>query len=173
MQILDFTQAEIDAVEDNLLSSDRMLEYGCGGSSLHFSSFVREYYSIEHNYGWYQQVRDSIYDQGINNVRLDLVIPIMDDLALSGYDHPDLNGPEGLRIFNNYINHCHVIDKPFDKVLMDGRARKHCANEIHKYLRPNGLLLFHDFNNRPYYHEILDKYEICDKVDTLAILKKK
>jgi acyl-CoA thioester hydrolase len=40
-------------------------------------------------------------------------------------------------------------------------------------IEDDGYLLFHDFNNRTYYHGILKYYEIVDTVKTLAVLVKK
>ena len=43
---------EISIVETHLDPNDTMLEWGSGYSTLWFSQFVREYYSIEHDEGW-------------------------------------------------------------------------------------------------------------------------
>jgi hypothetical protein len=34
-----------------------------------------------------------------------------------------------------------------------------------------GVLLFHDFWNRPHYHTILPFCDVLDRIDTLAVLK--
>ena len=78
--------------------------------------------------------------------------------------------------------HCYLdyIKKPlelsyrnYDVVLVDGRARAMCAYVAKDLLKDDGYLLFHDFNNRGYYHGILKYYEIVDMDGTLAILIKK
>jgi len=48
-----------------------------------------------------------------------------------------------------------------------------CAYMAKYLLKDDGYLLFHDFNNRPYYHGILKYYEIVDSVETLVVLVKK
>ena len=61
----------------------------------------------------------------------------------------------------------------YDVILVDGRCRTMCAYMAKYLLKDDGYLLFHDFNNRPYYHGILKYYEIVDSAETLAVLVKK
>lgn len=63
---------EIDMVEKYLDKDFIMLEYGSGGSTLHFSRYVKEYYSIEHDFFWFNKIKSeitnpntTIYYQGI------------------------------------------------------------------------------------------------------------
>ena len=54
------SQKEIKMIEKYLTPETIMLEYGSGGSTIHFSKFVKEYYSLEHNKEWYNKVKIKI-----------------------------------------------------------------------------------------------------------------
>ena len=41
------SKQEIDLILSFLNKEDIMLEYGCGGSTMFFPNYVKEYYSIE------------------------------------------------------------------------------------------------------------------------------
>ena len=78
--------------------------------------------------------------------------------------------------------HCYIdyINKPkelkyknYDIILVDGRARAMCGYVAKDLIKDTGYLLFHDFNNRPYYHGILKWFEKVDEEETLVVLKKK
>lgn len=43
---------EIALIESYLEPTDVMMEWGSGRSTLWYSQFVKEYYSIEHDKGW-------------------------------------------------------------------------------------------------------------------------
>ena len=70
----------------------------------------------------------------------------------------------------------------FDAVLIDGRARQHCAKAVYNAIDENAVVFIHDFfpndpvSGRPYAHKpILEKYKIIDEVktgQTIAALKK-
>ena len=51
---------EISTIESYLKKDDIMLEWGAGGSTLHFSELVKEYHSIEHDKKWYEKVLKDI-----------------------------------------------------------------------------------------------------------------
>ena len=168
---LHFSGEEIELVERHLGKSGHMLEWGAGGSTIRFSQLVDRYYSIEHDRKWYDEVNKEIKKREILNVRIDFVPPNLDQAYDYALDAPILNSDFGIELFKDYINHCTTIPSPFDFVLIDGRARKHCILKVLPFLKKNSLIFFHDFNNRSYYHEILDKeYKIVDKCDTLAVL---
>ena len=41
------SQTEINMIESYLKPESLMLEWGCGGSTFHFSQFVEKYYSVD------------------------------------------------------------------------------------------------------------------------------
>jgi len=76
--------------------------------------------------------------------------------------------------YMDYIRHpINLSHRDYGVILVDGRARAMCAYVAKDLLKDDGYLLFHDFNNRPYYHGILNWYEIIDTQGSLAVLTKK
>jgi hypothetical protein len=49
----------------------------------------------------------------------------------------------------------------FNKVLIDGRARKYCAKSLWNHIDQNVIVFIHDFN-RPDYQRTLKYYDILD-----------
>jgi len=147
-------QPEIDLIEQNIWGS--VLEWGCGGSTLYFSSLVDEYYSIEHDWKWYSKISLEAFKEKRENVYLSYV--------------------DNEAHFIKYITYPDNFNQKFQSILIDGRFRTACAIKALDYLTKEGLLFFHDFFQRSYYWSILDYYEIVDKIETgqtLAILKPK
>ena len=167
----------------------KMLEWGGGGSTLYFPKLVENYVSIEDSLEWYEKLKPQLLD----NVEF-YYVPIHeekfdDDLDKNAADI--LSGPLDTEVRDNIVYwstrgnfdwHCGIdyIKKPmelshknYDVILVDGRCRAMCAYMAKYLLKDDGHLLFHDFNNRTYYHGILKYYEIVDTAKTLAVLVKK
>lgn len=156
---------QIQTIESYLKNDMIMLEYGAGGSTVHFAKFVKKYISIEHDLNWVKKIQHYILD----NVELYYCSP-NNNIKL-----PVWIGKE--KDFINYINYIDNIKyKKYDMVLIDGRARQFCAIKILNYLMKDSLVFFHDFFERERYHSILDHYTIMGVVGSnpsLAILQKK
>jgi len=175
--------------EQYIEGKNKMLEWGSGGSTLYFPKLVENYISIEHSQEWYETLKPQL----LNNVEF-YYVPTHnekfdDDLDQNAVDI--LSGPENTEIRDDIVYwrtrggfdwHCGMdyIKKPmdlsyrdYDIIFVDGRCRSMCAYMAKYLLKDNGYLLFHDFNNRTYYHGILKYYEIVDSVETLAVLVKK
>lgn len=164
---------EYECLISNLDSNKRLLEYGCGASTYIFSEYVSFIHSIEHDKKWFNSINQQLKDKGITNVQLHLHEPISltHDLSFTPGDYDLHNTEEGKKLFFNYINGFKSLD--FDDVLIDGRARKLVAIEILPYLKSNSFVYIHDFNNRPYYHNILEFYDVVESVNTLVKLRSK
>ena len=63
--------------------------------------------------------------------------------------------------------------KNYDLVLIDGRFRVACALQTILNTNDDVIILWHDFTDRPYYHEILKFLEIKHTAGTMVLLKKK
>ena len=63
----------------------------------------------------------------------------------------------------------------FDVILVDGRARPQCAYQALLLLKPNGVLLLHDFEAsstmRPYYRIVMRWYELLHLEGTLGVFR--
>ena len=65
----------------------------------------------------------------------------------------------------DYITKPYELEhKEYDVVLVDGRCRAMCAYVALDLLKPGGILLFHDFIPRKYYHGILKYYDVSTKL---------
>tara|TARA_R110000744_G_scaffold296712_2_gene406610 strand:+ start:151 stop:753 length:603 start_codon:yes stop_codon:yes gene_type:complete len=185
---------EINLIKKYLKPNDVMLEYGSGGSTLLFSQFVSEYYSIEHNHEWAVEVQNQIKDNVTYNV-IDPKSGEVNDIfagppTLFKYKKGNIvqydNIPHSWDKLKNspyynelekYITHPHTYNKIFDVVLVDGRARPECAQFIYDYIHNDSILFIHDYFPRERYSCVLEKYDMVDSIQTtsqtIAVFKKK
>jgi hypothetical protein len=144
-------QSEIDMIISYLNPTHKMFEWGCGGSTLHFSKYVNLYRSVDHNIQWYKKIRPLI-----NN-------------------NTELYHVDNQKEYTNYINHISNFADIYDAILIDGRERVRCAIKAKKYLTTTGVLFVHDFFNRPRYDPIFEFYELINGIknteQTLAVFK--
>lgn len=112
---------------DGLLSERsgaKVLEFGCGGSTVWFSRHAAEVLSFEHDPEWHRKISERLI--GAEHVALRLA-------PRPYYDQIDAL-PAGY----------------FDVVLIDGRDRLECARHAIRVLAPTGVLLFDDMNRTRY-----------------------
>jgi hypothetical protein len=158
------TEEEIRLIKSYLGKDKNFFEWGAGGSTIEFSKYVKEYYSVEHDFDWYNIVFKNVG----KNVHLFYIPPNTPDLE---WFPPFEEGKAS--DFKSYIKFVHKIvssGKKFDLVLVDGRARVDCALEVLPYLQEKAVVFIHDFE-REYYWKVLKYYEIVSIVDKLAVLR--
>jgi len=163
------TNNQIEIIKSYLKPSDIVLEYGIGGSTLYFSKYVKKYLSIEHDFDWFEKIK--------NNYKLAKNIELHYCKPNNEIDLPVWIGKEN--DFLDYINYVDKLNyKIYNKVLIDGRARKFCAKKILNYINEYSLVFFHDFFERERYHDILNYYKIINedknngKNPSLVVLRK-
>jgi hypothetical protein len=144
--------SEREVIEKYLNPNVVMMEWGSGGSTVEFSPKVKEYYSVEHNWEWYNTVKNAVPQ----NVTLFYkeAKPLPEDYSQAEYKH-----------YGDYLDVVYQIGKKFDVVLIDGRARRLCALKVIPYLKPDSIVIIHDWCLRPMYHCVLDYYDVVDKID--------
>lgn len=184
------SEEEIALIERYLKNDFSMLEYGSGGSTLRFSPLVKKYYSIESDKEW----ADKVMQENPPNVNLLLAQPKASEDVIQvceremklreDYSWDTLFETSFYKIFDQYVNghkYFDTSDKPsnaqFDAVLIDGRARQHCAKSIYNIIDENAVVFVHDFFPRldVHYGPILEKYKIIDEErtrQTIVALKK-
>lgn len=151
-------------IEKYLHPEATVMEWGSGGSTIAFSKKVKKYYSVEHSYEWYTKMKEQVP----NNVTLfykpSAELPV--NYNQSEYRH-----------YKEYLDVVYSIGELFDVVLIDGRARRLCALKIIPYLKPDAIVIIHDWCLRPMYHCVLDYYDVVDRIDdtpqTIASFKLK
>ena len=144
---------EINLIISKLKLTDKMLEYGSGGSTVTFSKYVSKYYSIEHVEEWYKDVLKELSVKELLDVSYHLIKP----------DYPRTI-PTKYKEFKTYIEYPKIFNTKFDKVLIDGRGRQYCAEFIIPYLHKDSIVFIHDYFARPQYHLVEQWYDIIDSV---------
>mgnify|MGYP003124842857 FL=1 len=194
---IDFSMSdwEILKCEEYIQDKDLMLEWGAGGSTLYFSTMVGKFISIEDNKSWSDKINlhknknTEIYYVPSHEIKLDDYLDKKAFKILKGsnewyekHGKKEIHESDGKTYWTTRGKsdwHCYIdyINKPtelkynnYDVILVDGRARSMCAYVAKDLLKKTGYLLVHDFNNRPYYHGILNWFEKVDEEESLAVL---
>ena len=155
---------EYELIEKYLSPDDIVLEYGSGAGSIYFSGIVKKYIAIEHREDWYNIVKTSSDNFNITNLEL-YHVPGIEVSDQKLYRHI---------AFEEYIKFPKTKNFKFTKVLIDGRARKHCAEFILDLIDENVIVFIHDFNynnvegyeDENYFDSILKNYDIIEMVTT-------
>lgn len=139
-----------------------MLEWGSGGSTLHFSKLVGRYYSIEDNAMWANRVSKQVAAQGLSShVTVASVKPDRSRGVADGQPHT--RGGD----YSSYCAHVEVAAqrlgvRRFDFVLIDGRARQWCAKSVLPFVDTASRVFVHDFFSRSRYWSVFDDfYEVA------------
>ena len=157
------SRAEIRFLESFLTKTTIVLEWGAGGSTIHFSRFVQKYYSIEHSKKW----ADRITKASPPNVAL-LLIP-----GTGNYpDYAAFNtlGDGDIADFWDYAHGFERLSETPTVYLLDGRVRLDCLRLISPRLRSDTKVFLHDFQR--YASQIsLEKLRVVEVVGSLALLQ--
>jgi len=159
--IMIMTKREINCIEKYLKSSDTMIEWGAGGSTLYFSKKTKFYVSIEDSKIWYKRVLKAI------NKEPDLKKKVV---ILNIKSNEARSFPSKRSEFIDYIEIVKKLNHKWDKVLIDGRARIYWGKEVKPYLKKDSIIFLHDFQ-RSKYESLFEYYELIESVDKLAVLK--
>eukprot|EP01025_Chloroclados_australasicus_P064944 TRINITY_DN876_c0_g4_i1.p2 TRINITY_DN876_c0_g4~~TRINITY_DN876_c0_g4_i1.p2 ORF type:complete len:228 (+),score=20.80 TRINITY_DN876_c0_g4_i1:94-777(+) len=163
------SKQEQDLLMSYLKDDSDLLEVGSGYSTLWYSQFVRSYVSIEHDLEWYTKILQKINEiPGKRNITYHSA-PVEWDLK---------NGDGTEEAFAVYLNKIDEVShgRLWDVVLDDGRARVPVAQRVLKYLKPDSIVIIHDFWKRKHYHDVLQWYDVVATVhigQTIVILKPK
>lgn len=137
----------------------KVFEFGSGGSSLYFLNKGAKTYTVEHDYNWFQKVKNIIQKRDYaQNWQGNLIEaePIASNITLSKanpshYYSDDINFRD--KNFKRYVSHIDQFDDSyFDLILIDGRARPSCIKHSVSKIKENGLLVI-DNSERLYYYE--------------------
>lgn len=157
------TDQEKDFFLSKLNKEDKYWEWGSGGSTLAVLPLVDQLISIEHDKDWFYKIQPELGK--VNNYSLYDYYLVEPDKPRS---FPHVKREE----FETYINKIHEIGGTYDKVLIDGRARVWCAEEVREHLNPNAIVFIHDWD-RPFYHQVIQWYKIIGMKQRMVALKLK
>lgn len=144
---------EIAIMESVLLSYGKhvdVLEWGSGGSTVHFTRFLRSkgvsytWTSIEYNRDWYERISGIVKDD--KNIKLTL------------FDVGNTELKQRYIPMDEYVAYPRMLGVKYDVIFVDGRKRRRCLLEASKLLRPKGIVLLHDAR-RTYYHRAFSAYK--------------
>ncbi len=146
----------IEFIKNHLKATDRVFEFGGGGSTLFFLKHSQQTVTVEHDAQWFTLLKDAIQQKGLHNWegilqppekntgehKRDIANPndyCSDDVNYKGY---------------NFQQYASSIDKYpdsyFDWVVVDGRARPSCIMHGLQKVKINGYLVL-DNSDRAYY----------------------
>ncbi len=120
------------------------LEWGCGHSALYFPSKLPQnvsWDSIEHNQDWAGHIGTQAKSQGIENLRIHYVPNSSEFPALEDGDYDS---------FSEYILFPTSLNKKFNFILVDGRARVECMQIGWMLLKDHGVMILHDAQREEY-----------------------
>jgi len=148
-------------------------EYGSGGSTYQASirNNIQKIYSVESDLEWHNKLKNLVKSDKINFIYNEM------RTKPNTCGHPGKNSTH--TEWKNYSNHLTMLDetekKSLDLILIDGRFRVACCLKAFENINDDCIIAFDDFFNRPYYHIVLDYYDIIEKTqdDRMVILKKK
>jgi len=157
-----------------------MLEWGSGGSTLYYGKRVGKLYSIEHDPLWGKTVGDWLaWRHAWARVLLGRKEPRVSYHVVEP-NVPSPPRPSKAEDYRSYIDRVDLLGVPrFDVVLIDGRAREHCAQKALRYIDRSSIVFIHDYftPGREYYGQVLQWYDIVEAVrdtpQTLVALRKK
>ena len=143
----------------------RVLEWGCGESTILIASKAKYVTSVEHNKKWYNRLIARKEREKINNLNLILAKP--NKKWISSRDHDGT-----LDQFKDYV-HSPINHGPFDVILIDGRARVACASFCHLLGHSGTQVFIHDYNHPDArdYSGALAYLEKTDEQDSLFRFK--
>lgn len=157
---------EEDLLFSYLKPNMSVLEWGSGSSTIAIAKRVKEVVTIEHDKSYFRLLES----QKLKNVRAFHI----------GCNSTEKQGHDGtLENYRDYINFPKSLDKKFDLIFIDGRARVECAKIAVSLLNENGVIFIHDYRNpnpkcdRPEYHEVEQFLDIIDFKYALYAFKPK
>lgn len=184
------TENEINLLTSYLRPDHNMLEWGSGGSTTTFPSYLSNYFSIESDKNYYNELKiqlpknvnykliepDVIMPQGPRTVSWVLNYKPLDDpyntLKLSIKDVAEFP-LRRLIMFKSYVLGAAAFgESVFNNILVDGRARVGCCLYAIKLMDKRSILFIHDFFRRDEYHDVYKYLKEINRVDQLAVFKK-
>jgi len=160
-----FTYPSIAFLKDILRRDHKVLEYGCGYSTLFFSKHVDELYTIEHDSAWADTLlkhnknldiklapaNSEIHVDAVSHIQnlLLQVPPITMENDDADYKHGLVND-----LYAGYASR--IYDRPnkyFDIIIIDGMARSLCAMLAVERIKEDGYIIV-DNSDRHHYNFI-------------------
>ena len=156
------TYSSIKKLDKILNKNMKVFEYGSGGSTLFYAKRVSEVISVEHDESWFLHLKSVINEKKIENVKLNLKIPVSYETLLNGQTpYKSVHKKEYSEfVFNEYVNFIDSFeDNYFDMIVIDGRARPYCLKHSLSKLKPGGYILYDNFERKIYHDDDFKKIQ--------------
>ena len=146
----------IDRIKKILRRDMILFEYGSGGSTLFWSSRVRQVVSVEHDRLWYEKTKTELSGLDITNVTYILSEAEPDDkFKAKNFKNPaDYISEDGNftgKKFESYAKQIDYFeDQFFDVIIVDGRARPSCILHALKKVKRNGFIIVDNTDRKNY-----------------------
>lgn len=126
-----------------------VLEYGSGKSTIAIAKRVKDLFSIEHDARFFRELMNKL----TGNVRLYFEPP----------DNPNYDDDGTYEDFKSYVDRPKLLNKKFDLVFVDGRARVACCKAAVDLLKDDGVIIVHDYLHpeekyRRYEYEVIEDF---------------
>ncbi len=159
------TDGEVAFLGRSLKATDRVWEWGSGGSTLWLAKRVRHVTTVEHKGTFAANLIGDVVQAGLLNVSV-LHIP------QNGYYEDGTEDDGDLNSFRLYVQSYTGVD--VDAVLVDGRARVDCCRWLreHAHVGPNpSMRIFLHDCDRKEYAPIFEQlwFTLVERVDNLAM----
>lgn len=140
---------ELDLITEVLvrLAPRWCLEWGAGDSTLWFPRLLpglERWVSVEHNRAWFEAIERRNRDRRVQ------VVHVAPDQG----EYPDTIREGTAADFRTYIAWPRGLDRRFDFIFIDGRARKACLREAYDLVTDRGIVLLHDANRSRYVEDL-------------------
>lgn len=160
-----FTYPSIAFLKDILRKDHKVLEYGCGYSSLFFKKHAGELYTVEHDERWANTLLEHNENLDIklapanSEIHVDAAIHIQNlllQIPPATMDNDEADYKHGL-INDQYAGYAsRIYDRPnkyFDIIIIDGMARSLCAMLAVDRIKDDGYIIV-DNSDRHHYNFI-------------------
>lgn len=165
------SDAEIRLFSSQIEKSNKLLEFGCGGSTLHALTINQniQITSIETDLAFIDNIKIELdKNQNCKN-RYSLVYADIGEIEAWGT-------PANKNATFKWLNYTFKIwpnlSDNYDLILIDGRFRL-CTSLLSLIYKPDILYLFHDFTIRSYYSPLLKYIDVKEVVDTMIVYRRK
>lgn len=113
-----FTYPAIEYLNQLNLKEKTIFEWGCGNSTLYFSSIAQHVFSVEDNKEWFEKINK------LKNSNQTIIFAKDDD----------------------YVNAIKLTNQKFDIILIDASHRFECTKIAANYLKEGGLIILDNSN---------------------------
>lgn len=166
-----FTETDQKLFDKYLEKSKRYFEFGSGNSTIYVASkpHITFLGSIENEQNWYNQTKTNL-----KNVQRSSELELIYNYIHTHSDGMPWGNPRKVDsiAFKNYYS-SYKPEYNADLILIDGRFRVSCCLDLYHKIGMDTVIFFDDFLNRPYYHDILQYFDIIESGNVAVVLKKK